>query len=147
QARVGEFHAGKLLLRGARSGVVPWPDDQEVSRARFGRGGVHITAIVGQGAGLIVVIHAGDGEDGYPHLGVLFTARVVALPIVVHVGMIDPFLIDGRRVADKAIQPAVRRAGFGPSTPHADPKRVVAEQVILAGATAGKREPLDVVGA
>src|SRR5438270_1058946 len=91
---------------------------------------------------LSVIVHPGDRQDRQVQFGVLLTGWIVGIPIRVEVRVIDPFLKNGRRVADESVELAVRSAGLDPAAEQPNPKGVVAKTTLLCGATARQAEPL-----
>ncbi len=142
EARRPEGQATELRLRCARAGVIPRADDQVVPCAPFGICSLHVLPIVLDRARLIAVVAAGDRQDRNRQLRVLLGRRVVAVPIRIDRWMREPLLEGRQGIADDLVELLERRAGLEPLAIPGAPERVVAEDAVLRGVTAGERQPL-----
>src|ERR1043166_1311081 len=95
-----------------------------------------MTPVMVERTSLSVIVHSGDRQNRQVQFAVLLTGGIVGIPIRVEVRVIDPFLKNGRRVADEAVEVAIRSAGLGPAAEQPNPKGVVAKNTVLLGATA-----------
>src|ERR1051326_7957500 len=85
---------------------------------------------------LSVIVHPGDRQDRQGQLGGLLTGWIVGIPIRIEGRGIDPFLKNGRRVADETVELAVRSAGFDPAAEQPNPEGVVIKNTGLLGPAA-----------
>ena len=115
-------------------------------RPARGRGALHVAAVVGEGTGLVAVVHAGDREDRDLEARIVGGARVVRVPVRIAVRVAQPLLEDRRGVADDAIEHPKRRARLVPAPVRRQPEGVVGEDRRLRRLAADEGEPLDVVG-
>ena len=145
-AGIAEIQPADFFFRCARSCVVPRPDDQVVILLGFGAAEAHVRFVVGEGARLIAVVVAGNGENRnlYSFVsGLVWHHRVV---VRILRWMLQPFLKYQRGIAHDFVEIlegemlVVIFAGFR------SPVGAVAEQAGVAGCTAREREPLHIVG-
>ena len=85
---------------------------------------------------LSVIVHPGDRQDRQVQFGVLLTGWIVGIPIRVEVRVIDPFLKNGRRVADETVELVVRSAGLDLSAEQPNPEGVITKNTGLLGPAA-----------